>query len=143
MTTQLALVITEETDHARNFKSGGAVVTQGSSTRSIPGDLGTSEGPVGRLSGVGVKARVATAKRLGLDAHGTTPASVSGGRGCSSPCPPSPRRQEWGVQRGKAPLGKDRRAAASKKKPLPTGQAFSRPQAVLFRGKASPRAEPY
>ena len=68
-----------------------------------------------QLNGVGVKAREATAKRLGLDAHGMTPASVSGGRGRSSPCPPSPRRQEWGVQRGKAPLGKGRRPAASHK----------------------------
>ena len=87
---------------------------------------------MGRLNGVGVKARVATAKRRGLDAHGMTPASVSGGRGRSSLCPPSPRRQEWGVQRGKAPLGKGRRPAASPKKSLPGGQAFSRPKAVLL-----------
>ena len=115
MTTQLASVITEETDHATNFQSGRAVVAQGGIARSAPGDLGASEGPVGRLSGVGVKARVATAKRPGLDAHGTTPASVSGGWGRSSPSPPSPRRQEWGVQRGKAPMGKGRRPAATKK----------------------------
>jgi hypothetical protein len=87
---------------------------------------------MGPLNGMGVKARVATAKRLGLDAHGMTQASVSGGRGCSSPCPPSPRRQEWGVQRGKAPMGKGRRPAASQKKPLPKGQAFSRPKAVFL-----------
>ena len=39
---------------------------------------------MGPLNGVGVKARAATAKRLGLDAHGMTPASVSGGRGARS-----------------------------------------------------------
>ena len=80
---------------------------------------------MGPLNGMGVKARAATAKRLGLDAHGMTQASVSGGRGRSSPCPPSPRRQEWGFQGGKAQLGEGRRPAASPKKSLPGGQAFS------------------
>ena len=47
---------------------------------------------------------------------------VSGGRGRSSPCPPSPRRQEWGVQRGKAPMGKGRRPAASHKNRCPEGR---------------------
>ena len=84
------------------------------------------------LSGVGVKARAATAKRLGLDAHGTPQASVSGCRGRSSPCTPSPRRQEWGVQRGKAPLSKGRRPAASKKNICPTGRHFHRPKAVFL-----------
>jgi len=37
-------------------------------------------------------------------------------------------------QRGKAPVGKGRRPAASPKKLLPFGQALSRPKAVLFRG---------
>jgi len=58
---------------------------------------------MGPLNGMGVKARVATAKRLGLDAHGMTQASVSGGRGCSSPCSPSPRRQE-GSSEGQRPF---------------------------------------
>jgi len=49
---------------------------------------------MGPLNGMGVKARVATAKRLGLDAHGMTQASVSGGRGCSSPCPTSSNQTE-------------------------------------------------
>ena len=124
---QIGIDPTQEIDHATNHKSSemvGAAIAGCCFARRIPGIYGLREGRMGSLNGMGVKARAATAKRLGLDAHGMTQASVSGGRGCSSPCPPSPRRQEWGVQRGKAPLSKGRRPAASKKD-LPSGQAFS------------------
>lgn len=94
---------------------------------------------------VGVKGLVRPAARRArtrpLDAHGMTPASGSGCRGRFSPCTPSPRRQEWGVQRGKAPLGKGRRPAASYKKSLPGGQALPKAEGRAFLGKASPRAE--
>ncbi|PRW70221.1 hypothetical protein C7A12_29530 [Pseudomonas fluorescens] len=54
-----------------------------------------------------------------LDAHGMTPASVSGGRGRSFPCPPSPRRQEW-ESRGRSPLG----LAQRKKNHCPKGRHY-------------------
>lgn len=96
---------------------------------------------------MGVKGlvRPADAKRRGLGPLTPTecPSLREWGQGALFPCPPSPRRQEWGFQGGKAHLGEGRRPAASHKKSLPGGQAFSRPKAVLFRGKASPRAEPY
>jgi hypothetical protein len=97
---------------------------------------------MGPLNGVGVKARAATAKRLGLDAHGMTPASVSGGRG-ALPLPPELSAARVGSPEGQSPCGQGPKARCKQKKPLPSGQAFSRPQAVLFRGKASLRAEPY
>ena len=56
---------------------------------------------------------------------------VSGGRGRSSPCPPSPRQQSGGVQRAK-PLWGRAKGPLQAKKPLPKGQAFSRPKAVFL-----------
>ena len=56
---------------------------------------------------------------------------VSGGRGRSSPCPPSPRRQEWGVQRGKAPMGKGVARCKSKKASAQRAGISVRPKAAL------------
>ena len=65
--------------------------------------------------GVGAARSPVGARTRPLDAPGTTQASREWGQGRSSPCPPSPRRQEWGFQGGKAHLGEGRRPAASHK----------------------------
>lgn len=56
-------------------------------------------------SGRRVKARAATAQRLGLDAPGTTPACASGGSRRATPArlPPEPHGGECGESRGAAP----------------------------------------
>ena len=91
-----------------------------------------------RLSGVGVKARVATAKRLGLDAHGTTPTLMAGGQGRSSP--DRLPRGERGESRGAKPRWARAEGPLQAKKQLPKGQALSEGRRPCFGGKASPRA---
>ena len=70
---------------------------------------------MGPLNGVGVKARAATAKRLGLDAHGMTPASVSGGRG-ALPLPPELSAGRVGSPEGQSPAGQGPKARCKPKK---------------------------
>ena len=57
------------------------------------------------INGVGVKARVATAKRHGLDAHGMTRASGEWGQGSLHPLPPEPSAARVGSPEGRSPFG--------------------------------------
>ena len=97
---------------------------------------------MGQLSGVGVKARVATAKRLGLDAHGTTPASVSGGRGCSSPAPRALGGKSGGSKGAKPNWARAEGPLQALKSRCPEGRHF-RSEATGYAKRSAARASPF
>lgn len=82
------------------------------------------------LNGVGVKARAATAKRRGLDAHGMTKASGEWGQGSLYPLPPEPSAARAGFQRAE-PFWARAEGPLQVKKSHCRRQAFHRPKAVL------------
>lgn len=86
-------------------------------------------GPM-RMNGVGVKARAATAKRHGLDAHGMTRASGEWGQGSLHPLPPEPSAARAGFQRAE-PFWARAEGPLQAKKSHCQRQAFHRPKAVL------------